>query len=123
MRTLALTLAAAATLALAACSNPCRDLGERLCNCTPAGTTKASCKQAVKTEVSNLNPGKDVEAVCSKALDSCYARDGIEFCDWINGRCGKASCMISEEDYSALSDPAQYPDPSDPTGTTAICPK
>ncbi len=77
MRTLALALAAAATLALAACSNACRDLGERLCSCTPAGTTKASCKQAVKTEVSNLNPGKDVEEVCSEALDSCYARDDI----------------------------------------------
>lgn len=102
MRTLALALAAAATLALAACSNPCRDLGERLCSCTPAGTTKASCKQAVKTEVNNLNPGKDVESVCSDALDSCYARDDIEFCDWISGRCGKASCMISEERYSDL---------------------
>jgi hypothetical protein len=102
MRTLALALAVLAVAALTGCSNPCQDLGERLCDCTATGTTKASCVQSVKTEVSNLNPGSSVQDVCQKALDSCYPRGDIDFCDWIHGRCGKASCMISEENYSDL---------------------
>ena len=101
MRTFALALAAA-TLCAAGCSNACQDLGNQLCSCTQTGTTKASCEQSVQTEVNNLNPGKSVQDVCAEALGNCYARDNIDFCDWINSRCGKASCMISEESYSTL---------------------
>jgi hypothetical protein len=120
MRTLALVLAVLSVAAPLGCSNPCQDLGERLCDCTPTGTTKASCVQSVKTEVSNLNPSKSAQDVCQEALRTCYARDNIDFCDWINGRCGKASCMISEESYAVLSDPTLSPDPDHPG--QALCP-
>jgi hypothetical protein len=126
MRSLALALAAA--LLATGCSNACQDLGERLCSCTPAGTTKNSCVQGVKTEVDRLNPGKDVQAVCSKKLETCYARtdpatgQSIDFCDWIDGRCGKAACGLSEEEYDALSDPATSPPNPDHPGE-ALCPK
>jgi hypothetical protein len=121
MRALVLALAATALLA-AGCSNPCQDLGDRLCKCVPAGTTKASCVDAIKTEVNNLNPGKDTEDVCRQKLDSCYQRSDsagqpIDFCDWLDGRCGKAACGLSEEDYATL---ASTPDPDNSAQT--LCP-
>lgn len=110
MRRALLALATlASAVSLCACGNgPCEKLGERLCNCAPAGITKDSCVQGVKTEVGNLHPNGSQEDACNKALDTCYARsnpDGQEigFCDWISGRCGKSSCGISEETYTDLS--------------------
>lgn len=108
MRLIALALVATALLA-AGCGNSCQDLGERLCECTPLGTTHASCVDSVKTEISNLNPDKSVQAVCAEKLGSCYTRTDlvthkeIDFCSWIAGRCGKAACGLSEEDYATLS--------------------
>ncbi len=123
MRLLVLALVTTALLA-SGCSNACQDLGDRLCKCTPVGTTKASCVNGVKADVSRLNPNKDEQAVCAEKLSTCYARNDpstgqeIDFCDWVAGRCGKAACGMSEEDYATLS---STPDPTDPSAT--ICPK
>lgn len=123
-------LLALATLAfavfLSACGNgPCEKLGERLCKCAPAGVTKESCVQGVKTEVGNLHPSGSQEDACNKALETCHARSNpegqeIDFCNWISGRCGKSSCGISEESYADLSGKNAdgtpiTPDPNDPT--------
>ena len=94
----------AALLAAAGCSDPCKDLGNRLCDCSPVGVTQASCRQGVSTEISRLHPGKDVQDVCSQKLDTCHAPEGVTFCDWLEGRCGKAGCGMSEEDLQALRD-------------------
>lgn len=125
MRILAFALAAA-TLLATGCGNACQDLGARLCDCTPVGTTHASCVDSVKAEIGRLNPNKDEQAVCDQYLRSCYARTDpatkkqIDFCSWIDGRCGKAACGLSEEDYATL---ASTPvDPNSPDGPM-ICPK
>jgi len=128
---------AAITLLAAGCGNSCQDLGERLCECTPLGTTHASCVDAVKAEIGNLNPNKDEQAVCEEKLKTCYTRTDrvthkeIEFCSWIAGRCGKAACGLSEEIYSNLSGfhapPPDgdglpiTPDPDDPS--LPLCPR
>ncbi len=128
MRPLALFLAATAVLA-SGCGSVCQDLGERLCECTIPGTTKASCVDSIKVEIQRNNPGKDV---CGKALSTCYARTNpetgkeIPFCDWLAGRCGKASCGLSDEDYATLSGydasgKPLTPNPDDPA--QALCPK
>ncbi len=125
MRLLALVVAAAALLA-SGCSNACQDLGERLCDCTTAGSTKASCVDSVKAEIQQLNPGKDAQDVCSEKLSSCFARKNPEtgrdvgFCDWLDGRCGKAACGLSNELYSTLSGKNPdgsplTPDPANPS--------
>lgn len=101
MRPLLLALACLAALA-SACSNSCEELGNRMCSCTISGTTKASCKQGVKTEIGNLNPGKDVQSICQARLDTCNAPQGTDFCDFLAGRCGKAACGISEESLDTL---------------------
>ncbi len=129
MRPLLLVLAASALIA-SGCSNACQDLGSRLCNCTPAGTTKSSCVDSVKADIQRLNPGKDAQAVCAAKLDTCFAHQDpvtqqpMDFCDWINGRCGKAACGLSEEDYGTLSGTDANgpitPDPNDPS--QPLCP-
>lgn len=132
MRLLVLALATTALLA-SGCSNACQDLGDRLCKCTPLGTTKASCVNGVKAEVSRLNPNKDEQAVCAEKLSTCWARNDpstgqpIDFCDWVDGRCGKAACGMSEEEYATLSGTDATtgapitPDPANPAAP--LCPQ
>jgi hypothetical protein len=93
----ALVLLASALLA-SGCTSACKELGNRLCRCRAEGVTRSSCEQSVKSEISSVNPSKNVQAVCSEKLDTCSEPDGVDFCDWIEGRCGKASCGLSAED-------------------------
>ena len=132
MRPIVLAFAATALVA-SGCGNPCQDLGERLCECAPAGVTKAACVDGVKTQIRQFNPGKSTEDVCSEKLRTCWARknpetgEDISFCDWLDGRCGKAACGISEESYANLSGYESdgttpiTPNPDDPT--KPLCPK
>jgi hypothetical protein len=97
MRPLAAALASLALL-LAACSSPCEDLGSELCRCTRPGTTRDTCERQVKQELDRLNPGQDVEDLCTARLDTCSAPQDVSFCDWLQSRCGMASCGLSAED-------------------------
>jgi hypothetical protein len=126
---LLLGLATTALLASGCGGSICQDLGERLCECTPAGTTKASCVDSVKAEIQRNDPSKDA---CGKVLKTCYARTNpetgkeVSFCEWMSGRCGKASCGLSAEDYATLSGydatgSPITPDPDDPA--KALCPQ
>jgi hypothetical protein len=125
-----LVVAALASAALAAgCSSPCQELGDRLCNCRLSGVTKASCTDAVKADIQRLHPGSSADHVCSKVLDSCHTAKDIDFCDWIEGRCGKAACGMSQEEIATLqSTPVDDTVPAcqtNPVGDTCamICPK
>jgi hypothetical protein len=93
----ALAAALAAALALAGCSTPCQDLGNKLCTCRGASTDRATCERAVKDELSRLNPTKDQEKVCEEKLKSCedQAPSGIDFCTWLDGEEGKLACGIA----------------------------
>lgn len=127
MRTLAFAALACAALA-AGCSDPCQELGNRLCDCHGVGTTKASCTDSVRSEIQRLHPGEHTNNVCSDMLDSCHSATGIEFCDWIEGRCGKAACGMSQENILTLqSTPLDAADPlcagDDLSNCTMICPK
>jgi len=109
MRTLVLVLVLATTALIASgCGNACQDLGDRLCDCAPTGTTRASCVDGVKTEVQRLNPNKNAQNICAQKLDTCYPRTdpetGLEItmCDWLDGRCGKSACGMSAEQYPSL---------------------
>jgi hypothetical protein len=103
---LALSLAAVACAFVASgCGDACKDLGERLCNCTPAGQTRATCERNIQNEISRLNPDGDALEVCEAKLDTCHAPDAIDFCDWLDGRCGKSACGMSEESWEELSAP------------------
>ena len=45
--------------------------------------------------------GSSDEAFCSAKLDTCHvpkALADVQFCEWINTSCGKASCGLSNQD-------------------------
>jgi hypothetical protein len=125
-----LALLLASLLALAGCTTHCQELGNRLCQCLGTGQTTDSCENAVKNDVQRANPGKSAEAECAKALDTCHAPIGADgkaenFCDFLDGRCGKSLCRISAESYCdtdvcdariyckpTLCDASTYCDPS-----------
>jgi hypothetical protein len=104
MRSIVLAVLAALACAVlaAGCSSPCQELGNRLCDCTPTGTTKTTCERQVRNDIQRLHPGSSANAACSAALDTCHEPSGVDFCDFLDGRCGKAACGMSEEDIKQL---------------------
>lgn len=90
-----LLVIAAFTALSAACSNPCRDLGDRICRCTPTGTSVDTCKRQVDNIVSSVDPTKDQDRVCSDYLDSCHAPDTVDFCEWLQTEAGKVACGLA----------------------------
>jgi len=84
--------------ALAACGSPCQDLGDRICDCQPAGAARDQCKSAVKTQLGSgaQTPGQADEAYCQEKLATC--RDpgiGVGLCEWLATRDGKIACGLA----------------------------
>lgn len=89
MRRLAAALLA---LTLAGCStNPCQELGERICRCQP-GMSEDSCKTQVENQRESLDSS---EGYCEQRLDACAAPEGASFCEWLLTADGKDACGLS----------------------------
>jgi hypothetical protein len=58
------------TLALLACSNPCKDLAERICACEKTQLERQACRADRITSQERTIDDADAE-VCSAALDTC----------------------------------------------------
>jgi hypothetical protein len=101
MRSTPLVLALAAAL-LAACTTPCEELGNKICECTPAGSARSSCEDSVKQQLEETSPD---ENVCERALDQCSEPSGTEFCDWIRTAEAKIACGIAYGDDPAAPPP------------------
>jgi predicted small secreted protein len=97
MRPLAVLFIVTASLALHGCGNTCQDLGDRLCQCSGAGSTRDACKTEIKNQLAATGVHSNDEAVCSAALATCNPPSGASFCEWVNTGCGKASCGLSNE--------------------------
>ena len=97
MRPLAIIFLVTASLALQACGNSCQDLGDRLCQCSGAGTSRDTCKTEIKNQLSAAGVESTDEAACSAALGSCSSPPNATFCEWVGTACGKASCGLSSE--------------------------
>jgi hypothetical protein len=97
MRPLAALAALVASLALQGCGNTCQDLGDRLCQCSGAGSARDNCKAEIKNQLNAAGVDSTDEAACSAALDTCSAPYGASFCEWVATTCGKAACGLSNE--------------------------
>jgi len=97
MRLLAALFLLASGLALSGCGSSCQDLGDRLCQCSGSGSTRDTCKTAVKNQLNAAGAGSAQEALCEAALKTCNVAPDVSFCEWINTGCGKASCGLSDE--------------------------
>lgn len=94
---LALVLWASLALGAAGCSSPCRDLGDRICDCSPSGTTRTSCKTNVKARVSASAPTSEEQDLCSALLSSCpKPQDSLDTCAWMLNTCaGRVACGLA----------------------------
>jgi hypothetical protein len=91
MRRLAVP-AAVALLALAACGkDPCQDLGERICACSPGATTDG-CKSLTESQLKDASLS---DGYCEQLLGSCVAPEGTVFCEWLLTANGKTSCGLT----------------------------
>jgi hypothetical protein len=98
MRRLAALAVLIASLALQGCGvHSCQELGDRLCQCSGAGSTRDTCKTEVKNQLSAVGLNDSNYAACEAALVTCNAPSSASFCEWINTSCGKASCGLSYE--------------------------
>jgi len=103
MRRALLVLCAAVLCAttLAGCGNACQDLGDRLCSCVGAGTTRDTCKQQIKNQLEDVGLDGTNKGFCAQKLDSCNAPAGAQFCEWINTEAGKVACGLAFPDPAA----------------------
>ena len=71
-------------LALAACSSPCRELSERVCECRETRVEREVCRQNASANESRLEPSEDAEALCEQRLDECpdpNAGNRVQLCE------------------------------------------
>jgi hypothetical protein len=93
---IALSATLVAALALAACTNPCEELGDRICNCQPEGTFRTSCKTDVKNRVKAAGTTDAREDACSALLGTCPDPGEVAgACDLLNTCQGKVSCGLA----------------------------
>lgn len=94
---LALVLCASLALGAAGCSSPCRDLGDRICDCSPSGTTRTNCKTNVKARVSASAPTTEEQDLCSALLSTCPKPDNsLDTCSWMLNTCaGRVACGLA----------------------------
>jgi hypothetical protein len=98
MRLLAGLLVVTASVALQGCGvHSCQELGDRLCQCAGAGSTRDSCKTEVKNQISAAGLSGENYKACEAALLTCYAPAGATFCEWVNTDCGKVSCGLAND--------------------------
>lgn len=64
----------AAALALAGCKSTCRQLSEKMCECTNNTSERTGCLQRVATIESQFPPTAEDEATCEALLDQCDCR-------------------------------------------------
>jgi hypothetical protein len=53
------------------CFSACQDLGERICQCVPAGQARDTCKANVILRAGILAPGVPTEQTCNTLLGTC----------------------------------------------------
>lgn len=86
---------ALAVLALAGCGSACQDLGNRICDCQPAGVLRDNCRTSVSAQLNAISPSSDDQRLCQEKLVTC--RDPAHdpgACDALKTEAGKAACGL-----------------------------
>ncbi len=90
-------LAALALVALSACTEPCQELANRLCECAGGGSARDACQRGAEDRLSSVGAGDTKQKQCDAWLGTCHAPPDTKFCEWINTTDAKAACGISLE--------------------------
>ncbi|MBM4378432.1 MAG: hypothetical protein FJ086_03910 [Deltaproteobacteria bacterium] len=67
-------LLVAGTPLLAGCKGPCRQLSEKLCECSANSTERTACLQRAASEESRIAVQAEDEVRCESLLDACDCR-------------------------------------------------
>mgnify|MGYP006977228726 CR=1 FL=1 len=59
------------SMVAAACSDPCQELGEKICNCRPTELDRQNCLQRVSDESGQYDLSSDEENMCSALKKTC----------------------------------------------------
>ncbi|MCP3144197.1 hypothetical protein LXT23_43460 [Pyxidicoccus sp. QH1ED-7-1] len=73
---------------LAGCKGACRELSEKLCDCSTNSVEKELCLQRAAEEENRVEPTEEDEVVCEAKLEGCD-------CAAIESEEGKRSCGLS----------------------------
>jgi hypothetical protein len=73
---------------LTGCKGACRELSEKLCDCSTNSVEKELCLQRAAQEESRVEPTEEDEVVCEERLEGCDCRR-------IETEEGKRACGLS----------------------------
>jgi hypothetical protein len=79
---------AAVVLGLTGCKGSCRQLSERLCDCSVNSVEKDACLQRAASEDTRIGPLPEDNKRCSEFLKTCD-------CNTINTLAGKRACGLA----------------------------
>ncbi len=74
MNRLRLALACSLLVLSLGCKGKCRQLSEKLCECSPNTLQKDACVQRAQGEEGRLAPTEEDEAICAQLLETCDCR-------------------------------------------------
>jgi uncharacterized protein YcfL len=83
-----LLVIALAVVALAGCKSNCRQLSEKLCDCTISSTAKSTCLTNVANHEASAISTAETEATCGALLDGCD-------CRLVDTPAGKVKCGLA----------------------------
>lgn len=93
-------LFAAVTFALAGCKSNCRQLSERLCECTINSVERDSCLRTAAAAEGSNPPTAEAEVLCASLLKPADGGTGCD-CRLIDTKAGKVRCGLARAGDSA----------------------
>lgn len=88
-----LLVSASLVALLSACTDPCIELGEKICECesvSPTSYDADQCKLRLNKEASIIELSDDDQATCERLLDGCS-------CEALETAQGKQACGLAVE--------------------------
>jgi len=94
---LTLAFGLALALAVAGCSTPCQDLGDRVCQCEAEGQIRNNCRTNVKARIRATVLDQSDQDYCSGVLGTCPDPGGdVNACAWMLNTCpGRVACGLA----------------------------
>jgi hypothetical protein len=87
-RSALIALFSSALFALAGCKGPCRELSEKLCECSQNSVERELCLQRAANEQARFEPSPEEEAVCEERIKTCD-------CNALETDEGKRACGLA----------------------------
>ncbi len=88
MRPLAVIALLAFAVLGAGCKTKCRQLSEKLCDCTLNSVDKEACVRRASNEEARLQPTSEQEDSCASLLETCD-------CHTVDTTAGKVACGLA----------------------------